>query len=49
MAGILIVEDDRELREMLKISLARRKYIVFEAEKGGMPSLILNLLLPILL
>jgi CheY-like chemotaxis protein len=34
MAGILIVEDDRELREMLKISLARRKYIVFEAENG---------------
>jgi CheY-like chemotaxis protein len=34
MAGILIVEDDKELREMLKTSLIRRKYTVFEAENG---------------
>lgn len=34
MAGILIVEDDKELREMLKLSLVRRKHVVFEAENG---------------
>ena len=34
MPGILIVEDEKELREMLKISLTRRKYTVFEAENG---------------
>jgi DNA-binding response OmpR family regulator len=34
MSGILIVEDDKELREMLKLSLIRRKYTVFEAADG---------------
>ena len=34
MSGILIVEDDKELREMLKISLIRRKFTVFEAANG---------------
>jgi CheY-like chemotaxis protein len=34
MAGILIVEDDKELREMLKISLTRRKHSVYETENG---------------
>ena len=34
MPGILIVEDDKELREMLKLSLIRRKYAVFEAANG---------------
>ena len=34
MAGILIVEDDKELREMLKISLTRRKHTVFETGNG---------------
>lgn len=34
MPGVLIVEDDKELREMLKISLARRKFTVLEAENG---------------
>jgi CheY-like chemotaxis protein len=34
MAGILIVEDDKDLREMLKTSLIRRKYIVHEASNG---------------
>lgn len=34
MAGILIVEDDKDLREMLKISLLRRKYTVLEASNG---------------
>jgi CheY-like chemotaxis protein len=34
MSGILLVEDDRELREMLKLSLMRRKYTVFEAGDG---------------
>lgn len=34
MAGILIVEDDKELREMLKISLTRRKHTVIEAGNG---------------
>ncbi len=34
MAGILIVEDDNDLREMLKVTLLRRKYTVFEASNG---------------
>lgn len=34
MPVILIVEDDKELREMLKISLIRRKYTVLEAVNG---------------
>jgi CheY-like chemotaxis protein len=34
MPGILIVEDDMEMREMLKISLIRRKYTVIEAGNG---------------
>jgi len=34
MPGILIVEDDRDLREMLKVSLQRRKYTVLEADNG---------------
>jgi CheY-like chemotaxis protein len=34
MPGILIVEDNRELREMLKESLSRRKFTVLEAENG---------------
>jgi CheY-like chemotaxis protein len=34
MAGILIVEDEKELREMLKISLIRRKFSVLEAGNG---------------
>lgn len=34
MPGILIVEDDKELREMLKVSLIRHKYTVLEASDG---------------
>ena len=34
MAGVLIVEDDKELREMLKLSLLRRSFTVLEAENG---------------
>lgn len=34
MAGILIVEDDKELREMIAISLMRRKFTVLEAANG---------------
>jgi len=34
MPGILIVEDDRDLREMLKSSLLKRKYTVLEATNG---------------
>jgi DNA-binding response OmpR family regulator len=34
MAGIMIVEDDNDLREMLKLSLLQRKYTVFEASNG---------------
>jgi len=34
MPGILIVEDDNDLREMLKVSLLRRKYTVIEASNG---------------
>ena len=42
MPGVLIVEDDNELREMLKMMLLRRNFTVFEAENGKMPSHILN-------
>jgi CheY-like chemotaxis protein len=34
MAGVLIVEDDKELREMISISLTRRKLTVMEAING---------------
>jgi CheY-like chemotaxis protein len=34
MPGVLIVEDDKELREMLKMSLLRKGYTVLEAENG---------------
>jgi CheY-like chemotaxis protein len=34
MPGILIIEDDNDLREMLKVSLHRRKYNIFEAQNG---------------
>jgi CheY-like chemotaxis protein len=34
MQGVLIVEDEKELREMLKVSLLRRKFTVLEAENG---------------
>jgi DNA-binding response OmpR family regulator len=34
MPGILLVEDDKELREMLRISLLRHKYSILEAENG---------------
>ncbi|TAL59814.1 MAG: response regulator [Bacteroidetes bacterium] len=34
MPGVLLVEDDKELREMLKISLLRRKFTVLEAIDG---------------
>jgi CheY-like chemotaxis protein len=34
MAGILIVEDDNDLREMLKTSLLAKKYTVLEASNG---------------
>jgi CheY-like chemotaxis protein len=34
MPGVLIVEDDKEVREMLKMSLLRRNFTVFEAENG---------------
>ena len=34
MPGILLVEDEKDLREMLKASLIRRKYTVIEAENG---------------
>ena len=34
MPGILIVEDDKELREMLKASLMRHKYTILEAADG---------------
>jgi CheY-like chemotaxis protein len=35
MPGVLIVEDEKDLREMLKISLLRRKYTIIEAENGN--------------
>jgi DNA-binding response OmpR family regulator len=34
MPGILIVEDEKDIREMLKIFLIRRKYTVMEASSG---------------
>ena len=34
MPGVLVVEDDKELREMLKLSLLRRNFTVLEAENG---------------
>jgi CheY-like chemotaxis protein len=34
MPGVLIVDDDKDLREMIKTSLIRRKYTVLEAENG---------------
>jgi CheY-like chemotaxis protein len=34
MPGVLLVEDDKELREMLKMSLLRSGYTVMEAENG---------------
>jgi CheY-like chemotaxis protein len=34
MPGVLIVEDDKELREMLKMMLLRRNFTVLEAENG---------------
>jgi DNA-binding response OmpR family regulator len=34
MPGILIVEDDSELREMLKVSFTRRKFSILEACNG---------------
>jgi CheY-like chemotaxis protein len=34
MPGILIVEDEKELQEMLKTSLVRRKFTVLEASNG---------------
>jgi CheY-like chemotaxis protein len=34
MACILIVEDDKDLREMLKTSLIRRKHTILEASNG---------------
>jgi DNA-binding response OmpR family regulator len=34
MPGVLIVEDEKELKEMLKLSLIRRKFTVFEASNG---------------
>ncbi len=34
MSVILIIEDDRELREMLKTALLRQGYTVLEAENG---------------
>jgi DNA-binding response OmpR family regulator len=34
MPGILIIEDDSELREMLKVSFIRRRFTVLEAVNG---------------
>jgi DNA-binding response OmpR family regulator len=34
MAGVLIVEDDKELRAMICLSLIRRKFTVIEAVNG---------------
>jgi len=34
MPGVLIVEDDKELREMLKVSLIRNNFLVLEAVNG---------------
>jgi len=34
MPGILIVEDNRELRDMLRESLGRKRFTILEAENG---------------
>jgi CheY-like chemotaxis protein len=34
MPGILIVEDEKEVREMLRVSLQRKRYTILEAENG---------------
>lgn len=34
MAAILLVEDEPELKEMLKVALARRNFTVMEADNG---------------
>jgi DNA-binding response OmpR family regulator len=34
MSVILLIEDDRELREMLKSALIRKDHVVIEAENG---------------
>jgi DNA-binding response OmpR family regulator len=34
MPGILIVEDDNDLREMLKVSLIRKRFTVLDVENG---------------
>jgi DNA-binding response OmpR family regulator len=34
MPGVLIVEDEKDLREMLKISLSRKQFTVMEANNG---------------
>jgi len=34
MPSVLIVEDNCEMREMIKFALIKRKYTVFEAENG---------------
>ena len=34
MAGVLIVEDDKELRDMISLSLTRRKFTVIESANG---------------
>ena len=34
MSVILLIEDDNELREMLKVALVRNNYTVLEAENG---------------
>jgi DNA-binding response OmpR family regulator len=34
MPGILLIEDELELREMLELSLIRKRYKVFEAGNG---------------
>ena len=34
MRGVLIVDDNNEIREMLKIALTRRQFTVFEAVNG---------------
>jgi DNA-binding response OmpR family regulator len=34
MPGILLIEDELELREMLRLSLIRKRYKVFEADNG---------------
>ncbi|MGE5406796.1 MAG: response regulator [Methanosarcina sp.] len=34
MPGILLVEDDNELREMLKVSLVRHKFTVIDSANG---------------